>query len=70
MLGSLSGRDTELVGLQLQKLNNLTGTYADVGCDVPALGQAMDCLLDRAGSADRKQLALSCMNDAGLARAE
>lgn len=67
MLQALPGGRSEAIDPAVARLDQITGTYAALGCAVEPLGQAMDCLLGSAGDqTDPRALAQSCMADAGL----
>lgn len=70
MMGALSKPDDATLDPVLSRLADLTSTFDNLGCDTPALGAAMDCLLDRSGSAPPRELARACMSETGLIAGE
>ena len=68
MLGTLTDGTTQTN--DLSKFYYLSGSFANLGCDVPALQQSLDCMLERAGSGPSRDLALSCLTEAGLTAGE
>lgn len=68
LLDSLGSDDTAQSDTDLMRLDRLSASYQRVGCDMPALGAAMDCVLQKAGEARSRDVARTCMIEAGLTR--
>lgn len=66
LVATLPRQDAATIDPALARLADLTGSYSNLGCDPARLGAAMDCLLDRSGSAAPHDLARACMGEAGL----
>lgn len=62
--------DNTVEARDFTRLHNLTGSYANLGCDVAALRQSMDCVLDRAGTGASRDVARACLVEFGLTEGE
>lgn len=66
MMGALSRQDDAAVDPVAVRLHSLSASYAALGCDMPVLGAAMDCLLTETREAGARKLAQLCMDRSGL----
>jgi len=70
MMSALSRQEAAAIDPALTRLQSLSTTYATLGCDLQALGTAMDCLLTDAGVSPPRDLAQACMRTSGLTDAD
>lgn len=70
MAAALSKGDSAAVDASVAQLANLTASYAAIGCDQAALGQAMDCVLASSGEAAPREVGRRCVAASGFTAAE
>lgn len=68
MIQALGDEKPEAVASAISRLEDLTATYARIGCDQDALNGTMDCVLTDASADSPRGLLRQCMVRNGIAR--